>query len=400
MRIAIVTPDYPPDPIGGAGISCRLLVDQLRQRGQQVDVYALTGATGEMEGLPGPEGADVRLPRPRSLLMRNALAAGFLRRTALHYDVVHIYEASLLPAGRMIRGLLRQRVPVVATLNNLRAACFAPELALRDECDCGSILGSLGAVFANPEPSSRLRGVLYVWPTFHVARRISRGLTQYIALSEDTRQQYVRAGFDEKRVAVIPNMYDPEHFGPRERQEPSGKPLRVLCVGQIDHRKGVLDLVRAFGQLPERLRGETELAFLGRGKEEAALRGLAAERGIEDRVQVRHVPYQELPTEYERAHVAAMPARWPEPFGRNKLEAMAFSLPIVTSDHGSAREVLGDAALYHAPHDVDDLAAKLGRLLRDADLRRELGEAGRKRLAAYEPERIVPRMMELYGQLI
>ena len=397
MRIAIVTPDYPPDPIGGAGISCHLLVQQLRQRGVRVDVFALAGKAQPQEG---PQGTDFHLPRPRSLLRRNLAAAAAIQRSGQRYDLVHVYEASLLPAGRLIQGLLRRRVPVLATLNNLRAACFAPELALKEQCDCARLLGSLRCVFANPEPSCRLRGLFYVWPTFHLARRFCRGLTHYIALSEDTRQRYIRAGFDAARITVVPNMYDPVHFAPRERQERPADKLRVLCVGQIDHRKGVLDLVEAFARLPRDVRQQAELLFLGRGKEEPALRRLAGRLAIEEQVQVRYVPYEELPGEYEQAHIAAIPARWPEPFGRSKLEAMAFGLPILTSDHGSAREILGEAGLYHWPFDTRDLAEKLRRLLTDGDLRRQLGQAGQARLPAYAPERIVPLVVSLYGQVI
>ncbi len=396
MRIALVTPDYLPEPIGGAGISCALLARQLRARGHTVDVYALTGRRQAGRSASSSGGADIRLPRPATLYGRNRLASRAVLGGAEPYDVVHVYESSLLPAARVIQD--RSNMPVIAQLNNLRAACFTPEYALKYGCQCGSLMGALWGVLRNPEPASRLRGVFYVLPAFRLAQRVARGVRRFIALSEDTKERYVSAGFDASRIAVVPNMYDDEVFPPREPVSQETDEVGILCVGQLDHRKGVLDLARAFAALPTELEAVGFLSFVGRGKEEAALRGLANRLGIASRVQIRHTDYRSLRPAYQQAHLAVQPARWPEPFGRTKLEAMAFGLPMLTSDHGSAREVLGDAAWYYAPFDVAELAAGLGQLLQDPRLRRRLGEAGRARLERYAPAKIVPQVLRAYEE--
>jgi glycosyltransferase involved in cell wall biosynthesis len=290
----------------------------------------------------------------------------------------------------------RSDVPVVAQLNNLRAACFAPEYALRYGCRCNSLLGALRTIVRDPEPSSRLRRLFYVLPAFRLAQCLARGIRQFIALSEDTKQRYVAAGFEADHIAVVPNMYDDARFAPRAPVGQEADEVEIICVGQLDHRKGVLDLAEGFADLPDDLQQKAFLSFIGRGTEEAPLRALINWLGIKRRVQVRHTAYDSLPAVYERAHVAVLPARWPEPFGRTKLEAMAFGLPVLTSDHGSAREVLGDAAQYYTPFDVEDLTDRLAELIRDADLRRRLGTAGQARLERFSPDRIVPQVLEVY----
>ena len=443
MRVAILTPDYPPDVIGGAGVSCGLLAEHLRRAGIVVDVFAFTARQQAHEGpngvrsgphparrltetLPGrmralgshsappeertgrrtthqricavPGGTDHYLPRTASVIALNLAAARRLRSCIGDYSLIHIYDAVLMPAGRLLTRT--GSPPVVATLNNLRAACFTPELSLKEDCYQHGWLKSLRCIFANPEPSSRLRGLCYVHPAFHLANWLSRGLSGYIALTEDVKHHYVGAGFPEGRITVVPNMLDEATFpvsdGPLDAEGPAGKPRVILCVGQLDHRKGALDLIEAYARLPADARQGTRLTFLGRGKEEAAMRAVVAHHRLSDLVDIRHCAYDRLPGEYRRAGIVVAPARWHEPFGRTRLEALAMGVPILSSDTPSAHEVLGDNALYHRPFDVDDLAGKLTQLLRDRELRRRITVGARERLAQYRPDRVVPRIIEVY----
>ena len=60
----------------------------------------------------------------------------------------------------------------------------------------------------------------------------------------------------------------------------------------------------------------------------------------------------------------------PEPFGVTFVEALASGLPVVTSDLGGAREIVDETCgLLVTPQDAAGLAAALGRLITDAELR-------------------------------
>ncbi|MFQ5809661.1 MAG: glycosyltransferase, partial [Armatimonadota bacterium] len=194
-RVAMLTPDYPPDVIGGAGVSCHLLVQQLRERGLIVDVYALTErGPGRRQarpepsaGVDAPGGTDVRLSAGGGRVGRNLRAFAALRGRLGDYDLVHVYDASLLPAAALIRclgrpclkraapprrGQGRPRAPVVMHLNNLQGACFTPELCLKEQCDRHGWLKSIRCAVVDPEPTSRLRRLLLVHPMFHIVNRI------------------------------------------------------------------------------------------------------------------------------------------------------------------------------------------------------------------------------------
>jgi glycosyltransferase involved in cell wall biosynthesis len=63
------------------------------------------------------------------------------------------------------------------------------------------------------------------------------------------------------------------------------------------------------------------------------------------------------------------------------LEGMRAAKPCVAARGGAAEEVVvdGETALLVDPADGEELAAALARLLREPDLARRLGEAGRRR---------------------
>jgi glycosyltransferase involved in cell wall biosynthesis len=77
------------------------------------------------------------------------------------------------------------------------------------------------------------------------------------------------------------------------------------------------------------------------------------------------------------------PSVWHEPFGIPLIEAMAAGLPVITTRGGAASEIVvdGETGLLVERGDVGSLVSALCTLLRDPDLRRQMGRAGRERAA-------------------
>jgi glycosyltransferase involved in cell wall biosynthesis len=91
-----------------------------------------------------------------------------------------------------------------------------------------------------------------------------------------------------------------------------------------------------------------------------------------------------------------------EGFGRPLIEAMAMGRPVVATDIGPTREILGDnAGILVTPGDADQVASALTILLRDAALRQGLGEAGRQRVAArFALDKAVQAIHSLYSDVL
>ena len=80
-----------------------------------------------------------------------------------------------------------------------------------------------------------------------------------------------------------------------------------------------------------------------------------------------------------------------ETFGNPLLEAMACGAPVVSSRATAMPEVLGDAAVFFDPLDVEGMGAAIGRVLGDGDLRRRLGEKALARAQAFSWETTAQR---------
>jgi glycosyltransferase involved in cell wall biosynthesis len=183
--------------------------------------------------------------------------------------------------------------------------------------------------------------------------------------------------------------------------------------------KGHGDLLRAVAALRDGLVGEPvappRVHIIGQGPEHDRLLAYASELGLGDRVEIRSVPYDEMPSVYASAScmvLGSLPMAgsgfhpfdvprvfWEEQFGLVFAEAMAAGLDIITTTSGAIPEVLGDSARYFAPGDWLELA----RLLRDGPLARPPGarvEHPRERVERYSISAVADRLGSIYERVL
>lgn len=182
--------------------------------------------------------------------------------------------------------------------------------------------------------------------------------------------------------------------------ESSGK--RVLYLSNLVPEKGCFDLLAAFEAMGEEARG-VHLRLVGEADpdvaDEVRRRAAAlADRGVEVELAGVHLDAAKA-RDYAWADVFTLPSRYP-PEGQPLvlLEAMAASLPIVTTDHSGIPHTVRDEieGLIVPPGDVDALRGALERVIADAELRERLGRAGRRRYdERYTPDAFRRRVAEL-----
>ena len=94
------------------------------------------------------------------------------------------------------------------------------------------------------------------------------------------------------------------------------------------------------------------------------------------------VPSEYMPAFYRLAAALLLPSLF-ESCGLPVLEAMAADCPVLTSDCYGTKELAEGAAVLVNPESVDDIAEGIGRVLDDEELRVQLTQAGRERVARF-----------------
>lgn len=187
-----------------------------------------------------------------------------------------------------------------------------------------------------------------------------------VAPSRAAAQAAVADGTPAARVVESMNSIDVSQFGRRARGLRSARFVRsgeaghrFVYVGQLVERKNVATLVRAFAALE----GRDTLDIAGDGVELAALRSLAAECGVPDRV--RFLGFLDEPEVVELlagCHTLVLPSTQ-EVYGFTALEAYVAGLQVAVSEvAGIAPDLAGRPGVWVVQPDQHGL----GRALREA----------------------------------
>jgi glycosyltransferase involved in cell wall biosynthesis len=164
----------------------------------------------------------------------------------------------------------------------------------------------------------------------------------------------------------------------------AGGPLRLLHVGRLVRTKGLRDILRALGHLPDL---DLRLDVVGEGPERPTCERLVHELGLDGRVQLHGWLDRAAVTEhYAAADVFVFPS-YREPGGNVVFEAMGHGLPLIVCDRGGPGAAVDATCAEILPVSTpealaDDVAAAIRRLVADPTRRRAMGIASRRRAAA------------------
>jgi glycosyltransferase involved in cell wall biosynthesis/GT2 family glycosyltransferase len=366
VRVLHLSSEYPPAKIYGLGRFVHGLARAQAAQGDQV--FVLTNSTGGAEDDTVLEGVNLHRiafpnpPRPADghgevLQFNHGLVSRFLDRQdqLSKVDVIASHDWLTALAAREIAKELKK--PLVVTFH--------------DEV--------VGKQFGNLDAQARFVRDLEAL-TAHDATRVIAN-SRFIA--ERVVRQY---GVPEERLVAVHGGIDPESF--KVSHEARIKDLRsvlasdgdvlVLYVGRFDQEKGLGILAEA--ALAAALeRQNLCFAFVGSGREEAALRERLAPLGPRARV-LGYVSGESLSYLYRAADVVVAPSLY-EPFGLVALEAMVVGATVVVARSGGLAEIVRHEqdGLVVPPGDAAALAEALTRLAEDHPFRERLGRNGAER---------------------
>lgn len=402
MRILVVAPELPP-ALGGMKTFADGLIRQFLTCGHQMLV--LTRAA---------ESAEVRLEAAAYDRALGVPVRRFMRDEDFRADLMRCsrYVGEFRPAVVLVLNSAYARlaeavaVPVVcrANGNDVLYPWVGPDPSLRQLLGLRRGGATYGATGIGRLPASdqgflrrlamRLR---YRW------RRASvlRGLRRAAAVgcnSRWTARELVALGVPRERVVLMIGGVDGERFHPgpagavRERLGCPPEAVLLLSVCRLLKGKGLDDAVAAVARVRER-HPAIRHVIVGDGPEWGPLEAQVERLGLGGVVTLLgHVWHRDLPEWYRAADIFVQPSRMfrrigtgagiPETGGNTFPEASASGLPILATSTGGIVDLVedGTTGILVPPGDVDALAWALARLVSNPILRRQMGQAGRRKV--------------------
>lgn len=213
---------------------------------------------------------------------------------------------------------------------------------------------------------------------------------QIITVSEYIRNEAIsQFGFASDKIKVIYNGLDQNIFHPYSKSELdlfrkiyNLPPEFILFVGSIEPRKNLLNLLKAYSILKKSIRNNYKLVLAG-------FKGWKNEKEFhlinklkDDIKYIGFVTTKDLAKVYNLATLFVYPSFY-EGFGLPPLEAMACACPVITSKTSSMPEICGESAYYIDPHEPEEIAFAMEKILEDQDIRKNLISAGLKRASNF-----------------
>lgn len=257
-------------------------------------------------------------------------------------------------------------------------------------------------------------GVDLSWmsPATKLAMRHADGL---IAISAFVAKTAERAGLGLAKIHTVFNTLDAANWDYTISPEivrgefgiPPDMPL-LATVSRLTPWKGQTELLHALAKVKQQnpnfrllLVGEDDFsATPGRYSYTAELRQITKGLGLEE--QVIFTGFRSDAKQIMAAcNIYSMPS-FEEPFGMVFLEAMAMKRPVIAIVSGGVPEFVdhGKAGLLSVHKDIDSLAANILTLVNDPELRRRMGEYGRKQVEQqYHPDKMTREMEQVYHRV-
>lgn len=304
MKITIVTDTYAPQ-LNGVAMTLQVIVEQLRERGQQVDIVRPAFLSCDEEGLEVPSIAlpvytDIRIGLP----MRKKLQA---RWSQSRPDVIYVASGWTLGASA---------ITAARNLNIPVASGFHTHFQRYMSYYNASILER---------------------PTLKYLKRAYNRANCTFVSSADVIDQLDHEGF--RNLELMPRGVDIQRFSP-QRRDPllraewgvrEGGGLAGLYVGRIAAEKNLPLAVRAFSEIHRRI-PDFRGIFVGDGPKLVSLK-----RQHPEFIYPGALFGEDLARHYASADLFVFPSTT-ETFGNVTLEAMASGLGVVAFDYAAARQ--------------------------------------------------------------
>lgn len=407
MQIGLIHPSTPQAEGSGASHSATQIANALIDKNHEVTVFTRNNSQDDFAFETRP--LDITDSKLKSTVTQYNSIIEKRKSELSDFDIVHSYLMRTIPS------ISRLNTKTIVTLNAYGAICPRNDLQYKGRTKCES-RGSIKCRVCTANQAINLpkretdshiyhsaRTAFHFWKRqkkYKIAQACISNkdeINAYHALSNKVKERYSEFGYDEGHISVIPNIFD-NRFDVEHKSD-FDSPYRLLYVAALKRRKGADLLPQVMREL-DRRGIDAKLTVAGKGYMSPEIKSNVKKYGLKDKVDLKgHVPYEVLPELYATHDLFIYPARWDEPFGRVFLEAMGAGIPILSTDIGDVKSIVGDGGKVVRSGAPVDFAAAIEAMLEAEDLKRYSKE-GKSRIRQFSASQVANEFLNVYLKLL
>lgn len=218
-----------------------------------------------------------------------------------------------------------------------------------------------------------------------------------VVCNSQTSLQYYSKIFPKAKFSVIYTGMDA--IVNSQKLKRTDSKVKILCAGQFSKRKGQIFLLKAMKDVIKKYKN-VELTLVGGGDQDSTYREFVSKNKLDKFVTFTgQISYDQLLVAYRSHDIFCLPTL-SDTSPYVILEAMTFGLPIVTTDIGSIKEMIGQAGVVGPSGDSQFLTKEISDMIENPSLRKQMGKIGIKRVNTnFTWEAITKKWMSVYTKL-
>jgi N-acetyl-alpha-D-glucosaminyl L-malate synthase BshA len=223
------------------------------------------------------------------------------------------------------------------------------------------------------------------------------------AVSDSLKAETLESFDIEKEIHVIPNFVDVKRFHNTDKNHfkkmlaPEGERI-LVHVSNFRSVKRVPDVIKIFAEVKKHV--PAKLLMIGDGPERQNTEELARSMGLYS--DIRFLGKQEQISEILSITDLFILPSATESFGLSALEAMACSVPVISTNAGGLPEinVQGKTGFLSDVGDIEDMAKNAIHILSDDERLLHFKKAAIAHARKFEKQHIIPQYEQLYTEVI
>ena len=290
-------------------------------------------------------------------------------------DIAHIHNVFPLWTYSILEALSKKNIPVVMTLHNYRLVW--DKLTLFDK-----------KIFLYGAYKNSMIKTFFISRIFNKNRKLLRYIDKFIALTEFTKKEYIKAELPSDKIIVKPNFLSKKKIEKPKINKKEG----AIFASRISKEKGIITLLKAWGTI------DLDIKVLGDGP-------LLNKLKLKNK-KVKFfgdVSREAVRKEIGNSKFLIFPSEWYECMPMTILEAFKEETLVLASNIGSIKSIIKDKhnGILFTPGDPNDLNIKVKWILNNPEECKSIvSNAYNDFIENYTEENNYKKLIEVYQDAI